>query len=45
MGFAIYLVIALYGASIMNGVLEEKRDKIVEVAGMDGDEARARLGV
>lgn len=31
MGFAIYLVIALYGASIMNGVLEEKRDKIVEV--------------
>lgn len=31
MGFAIYLVIALYGAAIMNGVLEEKRDKIVEV--------------
>lgn len=31
MGFAIYLVIVLYGAAIMNGVLEEKRDKIVEV--------------
>jgi ABC-2 type transport system permease protein len=31
MGFAIYLVIALYGAAMMNGVLEEKRDKIVEV--------------
>lgn len=31
MGFAIYLVIALYGQAIMNGVLEEKRDKIVEV--------------
>jgi ABC-2 type transport system permease protein len=31
MGFAIYLVVLLYGAAIMNGVLEEKRDKIVEV--------------
>jgi ABC-2 type transport system permease protein len=31
MSFAIYLVVLLYGAAIMNGVLEEKRDKIVEV--------------
>ncbi len=31
MGFAMYIVVLLYGASIMNGVLEEKRDKIVEV--------------
>ena len=31
MAFAIYLVVLLYGAAIMNGVLEEKRDKIVEV--------------
>jgi ABC-2 type transport system permease protein len=31
MGFAIYLVVLLYGGAIMNGVLEEKRDKIVEV--------------
>lgn len=31
MTFAIYLVTALYGAAIMNAVLEEKRDKIVEV--------------
>jgi ABC-2 type transport system permease protein len=31
MAFAMYLVVLLYGASIMNGVLEEKRDKIVEV--------------
>jgi ABC-2 type transport system permease protein len=31
MAFAIYLVVLLYGAAVMNGVLEEKRDKIVEV--------------
>lgn len=31
MGFAIYLAVLLYGGAIMNGVLEEKRDKIVEV--------------
>lgn len=31
MAFAMYLVVLLYGAAIMNGVLEEKRDKIVEV--------------
>ena len=31
MAFAIYLVVLLYGAAIMNGVLEEKLDKIVEV--------------
>jgi ABC-2 type transport system permease protein len=31
MVFAIYIVTMLYGQSIMNSVLEEKRDKIVEV--------------
>ena len=31
MAFAMYLVVLLYGAAIMNSVLEEKRDKIVEV--------------
>ncbi len=31
MAFAIYMAVLLYGASVMNGVLEEKRDKIVEL--------------
>lgn len=31
MGFAIYLIVAIYGAGVLNGVLEEKRDRIVEV--------------
>ncbi|MEX2610440.1 MAG: ABC transporter permease [Gemmatimonadota bacterium] len=31
MGFAIYLMVLLYGAAIMNGVVEEKRDRIVEL--------------
>jgi ABC-2 type transport system permease protein len=31
MGFAIYMVVLLYGAAVMNGVLEEKRDRIVEL--------------
>jgi ABC-2 type transport system permease protein len=31
MAFAIYMSVLLYGASVMNGVLEEKRDKIVEL--------------
>ncbi len=31
MGFGIYFVVAIYGAGVMNGVLEEKRDHIVEV--------------
>lgn len=31
MTFAIYMAVLLYGASVMNGVLEEKRDKIVEL--------------
>lgn len=31
MGFAIYLMVLLYGASVMNGVVEEKQDRIVEL--------------
>jgi ABC-2 type transport system permease protein len=31
MGFAIYMIVAIYGAGVLNGVLEEKRDRIVEV--------------
>jgi ABC-2 type transport system permease protein len=31
MTFAIYMSVLLYGAAVMNGVLEEKRDKIVEL--------------
>ncbi|MGH7467204.1 MAG: ABC transporter permease [Longimicrobiales bacterium] len=31
MGMGIYMVVAIYGAGVMNGVLEEKRDRIVEV--------------
>lgn len=31
MGFAIYMMVLLYGAAIMNGVVEEKRDRIVEL--------------
>lgn len=31
MTFAIYMAVLLYGAAVMNGVLEEKRDKIVEL--------------
>jgi|GEM_PF-349009 len=31
MGFAIYMVVAIYGAGVLNAVLEEKRDRIVEV--------------
>lgn len=31
MTFAIYMAVMLYGAAVMNGVLEEKRDKIVEL--------------
>ncbi|MGH7443507.1 MAG: ABC transporter permease [Longimicrobiales bacterium] len=31
MAFAIYMSVLLYGAAVMNGVLEEKRDKIVEL--------------
>lgn len=31
MGFAIYLMVLLYGAAIMNGVVEEKRDRVVEL--------------
>src|SRR5690606_16253403 len=31
LGFAIYMSVLLYGASVMNGVLEEKRDRIVEL--------------
>ncbi len=31
MAFAIYMAVLLYGAAVMNGVLEEKRDKIVEL--------------
>lgn len=30
-GFAIYLVVILYGQAVLRGVLEEKRDRIVEV--------------
>lgn len=31
MGFAMYLMVLLYGAAIMNGVVEEKRDRVVEL--------------
>lgn len=31
MGMAIYMVVAIYGAGVLNAVLEEKRDRIVEV--------------
>lgn len=31
MGFAIYMITAIYGAGVLNAVLEEKRDRIVEV--------------
>ena len=31
MGFAIYMMVLLYGAAIMNGVVEEKRDRVVEL--------------
>lgn len=31
MGFAMYMVVAIYGAGVLNAVLEEKRDRIVEV--------------
>ncbi len=31
MAFAIYMAVLLYGAAVMNGVLEEKRDKVVEL--------------
>jgi len=31
LGFAVYLVVALYGNGVMQGVLEEKKDRIVEV--------------
>lgn len=30
MGMAIYMIVAIYGAGVLNGVLEEKRDHIVE---------------
>jgi ABC-2 type transport system permease protein len=30
-GFAIYIVVLLYGNAVLRGVLEEKRDRIVEV--------------
>ncbi len=31
LGFAVYLVVALYGNGVMQGVLEEKKDRIVEL--------------
>jgi ABC-2 type transport system permease protein len=31
MGMGIYMIVAIYGAGVLNGVLEEKRDRIVEV--------------
>jgi ABC-2 type transport system permease protein len=31
MGFIVYLAVMLYGATVMNGVVEEKRDRIVEL--------------
>lgn len=31
MGLAIYMVVVMYGAGVLNAVLEEKRDRIVEV--------------
>lgn len=31
LGFAIYMVVILYGNAVLRGVLEEKRDRIVEV--------------
>ena len=31
MTFAIYMAVLLYGAAVMNGVQEEKRDKVVEL--------------
>lgn len=31
MAFAIYIVVILYGQAVLRGVMEEKRDKIVEV--------------
>lgn len=31
MGFAMYMIVAIYGAGVLNAVLEEKRDRIVEV--------------
>ena len=31
MGFVIYMIVAIYGAGVLNAVLEEKRDRIVEV--------------
>ncbi len=31
MGMAIYMITMIYGQAVMNGVLEEKRDRIVEV--------------
>lgn len=31
LGFVVYLVVALYGNGVMQGVLEEKKDRIVEV--------------
>lgn len=31
MGFSIYLMVLLYGAAIMNGVVEEKQDRVVEL--------------
>jgi ABC-2 type transport system permease protein len=31
LGLAIYMVVILYGAAVLRGVLEEKRDRVVEV--------------
>lgn len=31
LGFAIYMVVILYGQAVMRGVLEEKRDRIIEI--------------
>ncbi|HEX7051959.1 MAG TPA: ABC transporter permease [Longimicrobiales bacterium] len=31
LGFAVYMVVILYGNAVMRGVLEEKRDRVVEV--------------
>jgi ABC-2 type transport system permease protein len=31
MGFVTYLVVLLYGAAVMNGVVEEKRDRVYEL--------------
>lgn len=31
LGFAIYMVVIIYGQAVMRGVLEEKRDRIIEV--------------